>query len=381
MTLRVLQVIETGGPGGAETVFASLSSALASRGHAVLCATGQGSWLPDEMLRRGLPTERLHFRGAFDRALYAQLRALIKSHRADVVHAHLFDGSVYAALAARQEGVPCVVTLHGQVDVQHAGWRMALKRWLLTQTATRVVTVSEALRHDMTRSFGAAAMRFAVVHNGVVAPADHGVHGHASRPDLPRWVQSGEATVVRLVAIGNIRQPKGYPQLLKAVHLLGPLLSQRGLEVHLDVAGEPDREGLYQALQEQVRDLGLSAQVTFHGFVRDPGPLLAGADMFVLASTKEGFSLATIEAMLRGVPVVATRSGGPEEILTDRTTGVLVNAGDARALAEGIVWMIDHPDATQHMRAHAMADAVRRFSLDAMVDGYLALYNTVLTRV
>jgi glycosyltransferase involved in cell wall biosynthesis len=370
MSLRILQLIETGGPGGAETVFASLSSGLASRGHAVQCATGAGSWLPGELKRRLLASDVLQFQGSFDRPLLRQIQALIKAHRADVVHAHLFDGGVYAGLASRLLGVPCVVTLHGQVDVATGGWRAALKRRLLVHSGRRIVTVSHALQRDLSTAFGTVARDFTVIHNGVAAPSTFDINRAFAWDVVPHEVSSP----LRVLAVGNIRRPKGYPILLEAV----ALLKRRGVAVRLDVAGEADTDGLFESLQALAHTLGISADVTFHGFVSNPASLIAACDVFTLASTQEGFSLVTIEAMALGTPVVATRSGGPEEILTDGVTGVLVEAGSAAALADGILRIGADPAHTRQMIARAHTEALHRFSLDAMISAYETLYHQTI---
>jgi glycosyltransferase involved in cell wall biosynthesis len=119
--------------------------------------------------------------------------------------------------------------------------------------------------------------------------------------------------------------------------------------------------------------------VRFLGFVDQPAALIAASDVLVLASTKEGFSLVTIEAMALGTPVVATRSGGPEEILVDGETGFLVPAGRAEALADGIVRAMSVPAHTSKIVAQAHDDARRRFSLETMVDAYEARYRRVIT--
>jgi glycosyltransferase involved in cell wall biosynthesis len=276
--MRVLQVIETGGPGGAETVFAALSSGLRGRRHQVTCLVGAGSWLPGEMARRGLPTAVLPDAGRLDATLLATIRDAIRSSAAELVHAHLFDGALYAALAARLEGVPCVVTLHGQVDVADRGISAFVKRTLFRRLAARVVCVSWALRHDVQASLHVAARRCIVIYNGI-----EGACGQ--RGGTTRTVHQLASTPWRLVAIGNIRPAKDYPTLLDAV----ARLRQAGLLVRLDVAGQPDRGGLFGSLLQQVDQLGLRDVVTFHGFLPDPLALLRDAACFVLSSSREGF--------------------------------------------------------------------------------------------
>lgn len=366
--MRLLQLIETGGPGGAETVFVELSVGLRERGHDVRCLVGPGDWLPSEAQRRGLPTEILRTSGSFDGAL---LRALVRRIRVDdidLVHAHLFEGAMYAALAARVAGVPCVATLHGQVDLARSGPRAWIKQQLFGRAVTRVITVSESLRQTVRVQLPTPDNRFRVIPNGVARRGGLPAGSTGSRRKTPSF--SGPA---RLVAIGNIRRPKDYPLLLDAVARL-----RHPGGVHLDVIGQPDSEGLFPALGRQAAALGISERVTFHGFVPDPTALLMQADCFVLSSSEEGFSLATIEAMLSGVPVVATRSGGPEEILRDEVTGLLVPIRHADALAGAIQRVLDDPALAERLVGAAYRAATDRYSVRTMVDAYLQMYGELL---
>jgi glycosyltransferase involved in cell wall biosynthesis len=367
--VRILQVIETGGPGGAETVFAQLASGLASRGHSVQCVVRDGSWLPGELQQRGFAPHLMRIGGTFDTTLLRQLVSQIREHRIDLVHAHLFDGAAYATLAAALCRVPSVTTLHGQVDVQRSGVGTRLKATLLRNAASAVVAVSGALRADLLNVLGIAPSRFHVIHNGLESLST--IVGLPVSVPAPR----GEEPF-RLVAVGNIRPAKDYPSLLLAI----AALRQRDIHVHLDVLGQPDRLGLYEQLQEQIVSLSIQPHVTFHGFVRDPSAVLGRAHAFVLASSQEGFSLATIEAMLAGIPVVATMSGGPEEIIESDVTGLLVPPGNPAALATAIARLVQGPDLSRRLRESAWQSAHARFSMNKMLDAYESLYREVSSR-
>jgi glycosyltransferase involved in cell wall biosynthesis len=362
--LRLLQIIETGGPGGAETVFLSLVQGLLDRGSDVECIVGHGSWLPQELERRGIRASLLTTSGSLDRGLLASLRRAIRLNAVDLVHAHLFEGALYASLAARLEGVPCVVTLHGQSDLGGLGLKASVKRLLFSLLASRVVSVSGALDRELAQALSMPSSRRRVITNGV-------------RRQLPINNVKGEAGTnrsPRLVAIGNIRKPKDYPSLLSAISLV----KQTHKTVHLDIAGEPDQDGLFESLAEQVSELSIQSNVTFHGFVADTSTLLAAADCFVLSSTQEGFSLATIEAMLAGVPVVATRSGGPEGIIRHEESGLLVPSSSPKALADAIVRILDDRLLATRCRETALAEAEGRYTLAAMVTSYENLYEELL---
>jgi glycosyltransferase involved in cell wall biosynthesis len=105
---------------------------------------------------------------------------------------------------------------------------------------------------------------------------------------------------------------------------------------------------------------------------------LSNLDLFVLSSSSEGFSIATIEAMAAGVPVVATRSGGPEEIIEDQVDGCLVETGSPIALADGILDCLNDSTRAKSMARSAKAKVRNQFSLESMKEQYFALYNKLL---
>lgn len=347
-----------------------LARGLRERGHQVHCLVGKGSWLPDELRRHDFEPYLTANGGSFDVALLRQIVSIIRRHNIELVHAHLFDAAVYAGMAAAMCGVPCVTTLHGQVDITRSGWGQRAKAFLLKRGSSAVVAVSNALRDDLQPSLGVPAHKFRVVYNGVEQPTAQ----LAAQPPAARVAAPGEA--FRLIAVGNIRPAKDYPTLLHAV----AALQQRGIAVHLDVVGQPDTQGLYESLLVLVEQLALTAQVTFHGFVANPRPLLAQAHVFVLASSREGFSLATIEAMLAGTPVVATRSGGPQEIIEDGVSGLLVPTENPTELAAAIARLAGEPYLCGQLSSNAVASARARFSMCQMLDNYEALYVEMSAR-
>jgi glycosyltransferase involved in cell wall biosynthesis len=250
--------------------------------------------------------------------------------------------------------------LHGQVDVGINNWKAWLKARLLSATAGRIVMVSNALAADLRQSLDLPESRVQVIYNGVP------VHREARI----RSCSSGR----RLIAVGNIRAPKNYPELVAAFAIVRQSLP----DVHLDILGEPDRGTIYAELVVQVKELGLEDAVTFHGFVADPSDLLREANAFVLASSKEGFSLAIVESMLAGVPVISTRSGGPEEIIEHERTGLLVPGGDPAALAQAIMRVLTEPETAARLANRAHDHAAHTFGLDEMVSAYEGLYANLL---
>jgi glycosyltransferase involved in cell wall biosynthesis len=125
-------------------------------------------------------------------------------------------------------------------------------------------------------------------------------------------------------------------------------------------------------------ELGLESVVTFTGFREDVERVMAALDVFVVSSSAEGFSLTTVQAMAAGLPVVATRCGGPEEILRNGELGVLVPTRSPEALADAVQRLVDRPAERRRITLAARAEAESRFALTSMVSGYEALYERCL---
>lgn len=244
----------------------------------------------------------------------------------DLIHAHfIYPEGVMAARLGRRYGVPVVTT-------EHSLWlpwlddHPAVRRQVLgALDDIRVVTVvSETVRRTVEEVVGDREVETRLMPNVLddetfTPPAD-----------------PGQRIAGRLLFVGAVREVKG---LDVAVRALGRIAGGRP-SAHLRVVGEPFRRS-YREDEREVRKLidrlGLSERVTFVGGLSPDGVAeeMRTARALVVPSRRESFSSVTIEALACGTPVVATRCGGPEEILTE-DAGVLVPPEDPKALAEGI---------------------------------------------
>ena len=178
----------------------------------------------------------------------------------------------------------------------------------------------------------------------------------------------------RLVGcLGNIRSAKGYDILLEAA----ALLKNRQPGFRFVIAGQ-GKAGLQERLLEQRAALGLEEDVEFLGFHDDPARFLSNLDIFLLPSTSEGFSIATIQAMAANLPVLATKSGGPEEIITHQQNGWLVEAGNPQAIAEALLMLSEDSRLCASLAANGRTHVAATFALDVMIDAYVKLYEQVL---
>ncbi len=265
------------------------------------------------------------------RALRALLR-LIRQERPDVVHAHMPISGLLARLAARLCGVRTVAyTCHGFLFNQPGPvWRRTLAlllEWLAGRITDIYLTVSDEEAADARR------LR---IHRHPIA-VGNGRDPATFRPDradrarVRRELGVAEERVV-IIAVSRLVRHKGYPELLEAMSLVP--------DAELWVAGErlasDHGETLEAGFARAAGPDALGSRLRRLGYREDIAALLAAADIFVLPSHFEGLPMSVIEAMLSGLPVVASDISGPREQLVEGVTGMLVPAGRPAPLAAAL---------------------------------------------
>jgi glycosyltransferase involved in cell wall biosynthesis len=170
-----------------------------------------------------------------------------------------------------------------------------------------------------------------------------------------------------LITVGRLAPPKDFETLFKALQKL-----DHGKTI---VVGDgPNRPWVEKFINQN----GLSQKIYLLGEREDVPDLLAGAEIFLLSSRKEGLPRTVIEAMLAGLPVVATRVGGLPELVEDSITGFLVPPGDPEALASVLQKLIEDPDLRRTMGEAGRKKALLEFTLDRMLKETLRVYEEVL---
>ena len=178
---------------------------------------------------------------------------------------------------------------------------------------------------------------------------------------------------LRLLCVARLIERKGQKQLIEAVHLL----SQGGVDVRLDLIGTGDAQPAYQ---EQVKQLGLEDKVRFLGYVPRQwiADHYASADVFVLASYSEGMSVATLEAMAAGLPLVVTHTGGTADLVVEGVNGLTFNWGDVYALSSHLLALSNDRVLVRRMGV-ASRHRAGMFSWEAAAERYLGLFASLVS--
>jgi glycosyltransferase involved in cell wall biosynthesis len=366
---RILYLIDTGGPGGAESVFSTLVERLDPARWRPVPVVPVQDWLFRRLQSRGFEPLLLPSRRSFDVSYLARIIRVARGERVSLIHAHLLAASVYGSVAGYVVGLPVVCTFHGKADVSPGGRLLSVKLRIMRQLACRIVFVSQSLQ-EFFISLGLDPGKTEVIHNGI----DMQDFAAGADQSFRRELAIGEDEVL-IGAIGNIRRPKAYPILLRAAGLL----KEQGLPCRFVIVGDTDGEhALYGELVALRETLGLRDSLFFTGFREDIPRILRSLDVCVVSSSSEGFSLTTVQALAAGVPVVATQSGGPEEIIANRQAGLLVPADSPVRLAEGIRVLVLDARTRAQMASRGRQLVREQFGLEAMLARYEAVYEQCL---
>ncbi|HEX8229066.1 MAG TPA: glycosyltransferase [Chloroflexia bacterium] len=278
-----------------------------------------------------------------------------------LLHAHVaLPAGLSGALIKLLWRVPLVLTEHmGPFSQLMRNRPAAFATRFSMRRADRVVAVSSALRDQIT-SYPQLRRRIEVLPN-VVNVGEFAVRTTTRQPGDP----------ARLLFVGEmITSIKGVDYLIGAVSIL----KKRGIEVTLDLVGDGRNRREYETLARRLRVADLCR---FHGTLRheEVVELMPQYDVLVVSSLAETFGVVVVEALASGAPVVATRCGGPEGILT-ADLGVLVQKANSEALADGIVDVLNRPDdfPPQHLRRVAE----ERFGQASISSRLVGLYREVL---
>jgi len=364
--VRVMHVVYSLEPGGMEFGVVKLVNGLdRNRVSSAICATKPGGRLRD-LVEPHVPVFEMRRRRGNDVRLVWQLFRLFRRERPHVVHTHAWGTLIEGLVAARLARVPLVVHgEHGTLQLKAHQLRAQRLGWGLVD---QVLSVSSRLAARMVDETRFPAHRVETIRNGVNLSR----FGTLSRLEARRALGLAETAVI-VGTVGRLVPVKDQASLLAAI----ALLAQRGVCTTVVLAGDGP---LRPDLEAKAASLGLADRVKMLGHRPDVEAVLAALDVFVLPSVSEGLSNTILEAMASGLPVVATRVGGADELVEEGTTGLLVEPGDPKALGLAIEQLVSDPARRADMGNKARQRAESEFGLPRMIGRYEDLYLRLARR-
>jgi glycosyltransferase involved in cell wall biosynthesis len=374
---HVLHVITSINRGGAENHLLELVSQQIKSNIKVGVAylQGNGYW-HDRLVSMGAEVTNLHLplRRYGDPAPIFRLRALLRSKRPSLVHAHMPPAELYTRLALlgiSRRRMPLIITKHNDERFYRGAGQRTVARWVAAR-ADKVIAISDAVRrYSCGSGIGLPETKVVTVHYGINT-ADYEHVNRESVNDLRnQWgVGKGEYCIG---CVARLEPQKAIAVLVEGFALY---LAQNpgGAKLVIIGAGSLEKELKTQSSRSKIAD-----KVVWAGFREDIPLVMNSIDVLALTSIWEGFGLVLIEAMAAGKPVIASRISAIPEIVADGETGVLVPARQPGAVAEAIK-LLEDPDVRQEYGKAARDRVKKAFTIDRMVKQTSLIYEESLQK-
>lgn len=352
--MKIVQIMPAFVLAGAETMCENLIYGLRSRGHEVVVVSmyDYHSPITERLEKAGVDLRYLNKKSGLDFSMILKIKRVLVETGADAVHTHLYCAQ-YAIPAAILAGVKIRVhTVHSVAQKENGKLARKLNSFFFKHCHLTPVALSEQVQKSIIEEYGIAAEKVPIIFNGI---------------DLSKCNPKSDYTVngeFKILHVGRFSEPKNHTGLLQAFHLF----HAKHPDSELWLVGDGE---IRPAAEEYVQQNGLSSAVKFCGLQSDVYGYLHDADIFTLPSFYEGISLALIEAMGTGLPVVATAVGGVPDMLSEECA--LLVPVETEMIAAAFERYYCDPVLRCCHGQNARRESVR-FSSEQMAKKYEALY-------
>lgn len=363
MKIKVLEIIGDPSLAGAPRHLLSILENLDLEKFEISCICPPGP-LAGEIkdLRRHIELEVIAMNSRSDFKAISRIRRSIKHLKPDIIHVHGTRAGALGRLASIGLGKPVIYTEHlwtknFSLSNKFLNFIHHIGGWFLDLFTTQNIAVSAAVKEFMVESSISYPEKIAVIYNGIEPTK--------VRADIfnnPHEIWLG--TVATLIPL------KGIQYLIQAL----PLIRREFPEVKLEIIGE----GPYKNhLVRLVKKKKLENFVRFAGFQTDVEKNLAKLDLYIQPSLSESFGLAIVQAMSVGLPVIATRTGGIPELITEGKSGLLVEPARLDELVDAVAKVIRDRGLALRMGEMARRESMIRFNLKDMIEEVENIYEKV----
>jgi len=367
--VKICYVIGQLDRGGAERQLYELAKGI-NRGvfHPVVVSLSSGGCWVEEFRKLGIQVIELQRRKNRELSRLSRLIRLFRTIRPDIVHTYLYSANSYGRIAAIVTGVPVIIASERslpEVGKDKSRRQVFIDR-ILALFSHGIICNSRKAAETLVERYSFDPGKVFTVHNGISTDdffKETGIAGKA---------RTGQKVVG---TVGRLHPSKNHRLFLDAARLV---LERTG-SGHLKfiIIGDGESRG---ELERHAQRSGIADNVVFAGERMDVPAMLKGMDVFVMSSLYEGLSNAIMEAMLAGLPVVATDAGGNRELVVDGETGFLCPLDDASSLAERILYLLGNGREAVLMGARGRERVIREFSVEKMVRATEKIYRELSAR-
>lgn len=363
--------------GGSGVVATELGMALSKRGHEIHFITYKQPVRLEHLSNHihyhqvNVPEYPLFHYQPYELALSSKLVDMVKLHKIEVLHVHYAIPHAYAGYMAKkmleEEGIsiPMVTTLHG-TDITLVGNHPFYKPAVTfsINNSDVVTSVSQSLKDDTLRYFN-IKNEIKVVPNFIDT-----AKRQSGSSNCQRKVMADEDERI-IIHISNFRKVKRIDDVVKVFAKINKKIKSK-----LIMVGEGPE---IMNAKDLARDLGVRDKIIFMGESNEVNKILSFSDLFLLPSENESFGLAALEAMVNGVPVISTNTGGLPEVNKQGVSGYLSDVGDVEEMAKNSLDILNTEERLQSFKTNAKKIA-SNFDIDAIVPLYESVYKKALAK-
>ncbi len=367
--IKLLYVVHSLNLGGAEKLAVKMAQAFSHEFDVtVVCLDEPGIWA-GELRRMKIPVYCLWRQPGLDLSVSFKLAEFARTRGVDIIHAHQTSPWFYSSLSRIFHSKPRLLfEEHGRhyPEVENKK-KVVVNRLFVIPLTHRVVAVSEDVKKHLVRYEGVPEEKIAVIYNGV---------------DLPRMISPGERQRIReqlgigdrnflIGTVGRFDPIKNLPLLVKAIKHA----SQQVPEIRAVFIGDGP---CLDEVKELRNRLNLTDILHLPGYRSDASSLVQALDLFVLSSFSEGTSMALLEAMAYGIPVVVTDVGGNPEIVLAGETGWVVPSNSLSDLTAAILDAALNPEKSEKFGLAGKQRFERYFTFEKMIQNYHRVYGELM---
>lgn len=362
--MKVVRIVSELDFGGVEQVIDnSLPELIKREGIEIqVIVLGKGGMITEQLIDQGVTIQILGFNPRIPNLkLLQKLKEILGSNPVDVVHCQGGEANFHGIWAAKLAKVPMIIGEEIGIPNHHTFWRFVFK-WVYGK-ANKVIAISEAVKDAIVELGEVEASKVSVLYNPISNPEFQTGLSTVDRRLSTKRKPFVFVCTCRLVPIKNL------DRLIKAFE--GLVKENRDRELLLRIVGDGPERNKLETLSQK---LEMGACVEFLDFQEDVLPFLNGADVFILASLREGSSVSLAEAMSVGLPSIVTKVGGAPEILGKSQSGILIDPLKTSELLSAMQQLLDITLEERVEMGQRAKEEARRFSIDHYIDSLLSIY-------
>ena len=329
-----------------------------------------------------ITVHRIHVSHKHDPRHYTELKKIIKKEGIDLLHIHIWNPASgrYGLLAAQRLNIPYIITEHDPFELS------PFKNWIkekLIKDTKSIIAISEKNKELLEKLYPTLKKRITTIHNGIdttwfasqllsFSPLEKEKYREQVFQVDERSPKAGtELTTPIITTIAELHPRKGLMYLLKACEIL----TKKEFNYKCIIIGEGEQR---KEIESFIKTHQLEKYIKLLGRRHEIPHLLAASDVFVLPSLNEAFGLVLLEAMMAGLPIIATNNGGIPEIIEDGKNGILVPPKDAESLAKAVEKILSSPKLREKMSEQNQEDVREKFEVKDMVNKTEEVYRSIL---